>query len=121
MGVYWVVFKPRIPKNPRSNFEVFLQGGSSSSGFLIWDSRKEFPSGGFEIRVESRVSYDQIGGGTEDRRFSFKINGYNHSNSDALRGWALREKAKNKKNIPGTQPKARTGWPKRLRLVQATP
>jgi len=25
------------------------------------------------------------------------------------------------KIIPGTQPKARTGWPKRLRLVQATP
>ena len=28
---------------------------------------------------------------------------------------------KNQKNILGTQPKALAGWPKRLRLVQATP
>jgi len=31
------------------------------------------------------------------------------------------EEKKKKKIIPGTQPKARAGWPKRLRLVQATP
>jgi len=36
------------------------------------------------------------------------------------RGWSLREKGKNK-IISGTQPKAQAGWPKRLRLVQATP
>jgi len=31
------------------------------------------------------------------------------------------EKRKKRKIIPGTQLKARAGWPKRLRLVQATP
>jgi len=37
----------------------------------------------------------------------------------AARGWERRKKGK-KKFIPGTQPKARAGWPKRLRLVQTT-
>jgi len=31
------------------------------------------------------------------------------------------EKREKRKIIPGTQAKAQTGWPKRLRLVQATP
>jgi len=31
------------------------------------------------------------------------------------------EKRKKTQIIPGTQLKARAGWPKRLRLVQATP
>jgi len=31
------------------------------------------------------------------------------------------EKRKKTKIIPGAQSKARAGWPKRLRLVQATP
>jgi len=31
------------------------------------------------------------------------------------------EKRKKTKIIPGTQPKVRAGWPKRLRLTQATP
>jgi len=30
-------------------------------------------------------------------------------------------RGKKKKKNPGTQPKARAGWPKRLRLVLATP
>jgi len=36
-------------------------------------------------------------------------------------GMVTEEKRKKTKIIPGTQPKARAGWPKRLRLVQATP
>ena len=36
-------------------------------------------------------------------------------------GMGAEEKRKKTKIIPGTQPKARAGWPKRLRLVQATP
>ena len=43
---------------------------------------------------------------------SFRIN-------TRQRGWTLRNKGK--KIIFGTQSKARAGWPKRLRLVQATP
>jgi len=36
------------------------------------------------------------------------------------RGWSPRKKG-GEKPILGTQSKARAGWPKRLRLVQATP
>jgi len=36
------------------------------------------------------------------------------------RGWSLRKKGE-KKYFLGTQSKALAGWPKRLRLVQATP
>jgi len=36
-------------------------------------------------------------------------------------GMVTERKRKKTKIIPGTQPKARAGWPKRLRLVQATP
>jgi len=35
--------------------------------------------------------------------------------------WGKKEKRKKTKIIFGTQSKARAGWPKRLRLVQATP
>ena len=41
-------------------------------------------------------------------------------NIGIVRGWELRKKGQ-KKIIPGTQSKARAGWPKRLRLLQATP
>jgi len=36
-------------------------------------------------------------------------------------GMGAEEKRKKTKIIPDTQPKAQAGWPKRLRLVQATP
>jgi len=42
------------------------------------------------------------------------------SKSD-IEGLDADKKKKKSKNISGTQPKARAGWPKRLRLVQATP
>jgi len=42
------------------------------------------------------------------------------TDTTVMRGWTLRKKGE-KKIIPGTQPKARAGWPKRLMLVQATP
>jgi len=38
-----------------------------------------------------------------------------------VEGMVTLEKRKKTKIIPGTQPKARAGWPKRLRLVQAIP
>jgi len=38
-----------------------------------------------------------------------------------LERMAAEEKRKKTKIIPGTQLKTRAGWPKRLRLVQATP
>ena len=37
------------------------------------------------------------------------------------RGWSPKEKRNKTNIILGTQSKARAGWPKRLRLVQATP
>ena len=51
-----MVSKPRNPKNPTSILGVVLQGVSASSGFSIWDPPKEFLKGGFESKVESRLS-----------------------------------------------------------------
>jgi len=42
----WVVSQPRIPWNPRSNVVFFPQEGSCCDEFLMWDKRREFPSGG---------------------------------------------------------------------------
>jgi hypothetical protein len=42
------------------------------------------------------------------------------SKSD-IEGLDSEEKKKKSKNNSGTRPKAQAGWPKRLRLVQATP
>jgi len=44
--------------------------------------------------------------------------------SKAVPGAKVMDAEENRKKIkviPGTHPKARAGWPKRLRLVQATP
>jgi len=51
-----VVSQENKTKNPRSILGVVLQGGSSSSGFLIWDPRKEFPSGGRGVSRVAQVS-----------------------------------------------------------------
>ena len=49
------------------------------------------------------------------------FNGSRVIKSRSEEGMVTEEKRKKTKIIPGTQSKARAGWPKRLSLIQATP
>jgi len=68
----------------------------------------------FVNRMEVTLSVCVINRRREDYRRELY-----ESSHDA--GMGAEEKRKKTKIIPGTQPKARAGWPKRLLLVQATP
>jgi len=61
------------------------------------------------------------GAGWDWDRGVFQRNQSTCPNVTTREGMGAEEKRKKTKIIPGTQPKARAGWPKRLRLVQATP
>jgi len=70
-GVGW--FPNQEPqRTPDQFWRLFFRGGNLPPGSWFGIHPKNFPRGGwFGSRDESRVSYDQIGGDTEDRRFSF--------------------------------------------------